>query len=419
MNKNKFLYLCLILSAFVRGNEVSFSEVTKLDANTIQISFLLEKVSYLKSYSLVNPSRLVIDVYNSKLNSEINEAYNFPVRKISATSEEGLTRIVIDLYEFVRWEKPVQIKTDKGILLNLVISKDKKLKKNTRDIVIGIDAGHGGKYPGAVGSNNILEKDVTLLIAKELERTLRDTQGYRPVMIRDGDETVSLNDRYQRARQYAADILISVNADGFRLASVKGASVFIWSEEASSTVALNLSEKQRKRIQADIKNLKTEDFNEDEARVLYPEIYIKKIQQSEALGIKILDQLKSDPFTKIHKKNVEYADFRVLKSIDIPSVLVESGFITNPEDAERLKKKKGRRMIARSIFLGINDYFIENPIEGTFAEDNPSHLNYEIQKGDVLSEIAIRFGVTVESISKTNNLDNKSIYPGQIIKIEI
>ena len=76
-------------------------------------------------------------------------------------------------------------------------------------------------------------------------------------------------------------------------------------------------------------------------------------------------------------------------------------------------------MIARSIFLGINDYFIENPIEGTFAEDNPSHLNYEIQKGDVLSEIAIRFGVTVESISKTNNLDNKSIYPGQIIKIEI
>ena len=153
--------------------------------------------------------------------------------------------------------------------------------------------------------------------------------------------------------------------------------------------------------------------------MLYPEIYIKKIQQSEALGIKILDQLKSDPFTKIHKKNVEYADFRVLKSIDIPSVLVESGFITNPEDAERLKKKKGRRMIARSIFLGINDYFIENPIEGTFAEDNPSHLNYEIQKGDVLSEIAIRFGVTVESISKTNNLDNKSIYPGQIIKIEI
>ena len=111
-----------------------------------------------------------------------------------------------------------------------------------------------------VGSNNILEKDVTLLIAKELERTLRDTQGYRPVMIRDGDETVSLNDRYQRARQYAADILISVHADGFRLASVKGASVFIGSEEASSTVALNLSEKQRKRIQADIKNLKTEDY---------------------------------------------------------------------------------------------------------------------------------------------------------------
>ena len=115
----------------------------------------------MKSYSLVNPSRLVIDVYNSKLNSEINEAYNFPVRKISATSEEGLTRIVIDLYEFVRWEKPVQIKTDKGILLNLVISKDKKLKKNTRDIVIGIDAGHGGKDPGNRG-NGYYEKNIVL-----------------------------------------------------------------------------------------------------------------------------------------------------------------------------------------------------------------------------------------------------------------
>jgi N-acetylmuramoyl-L-alanine amidase len=289
----------------------------------------------------------------------------------------------------------------------------------TRDIVVAIDAGHGGKYPGAVGPNNILEKDVTLLISKELERTLRDTRGYQPVMIRGGDETIDLNDRYQNARKMGADIFISIHADGFRLSSVKGASVFIWSDEASSTIARNLSEKQRKRIQADINNLEPSDFNEDLARKLYPEIYEKKVNQSKILGTKILDQLKRDPYTKIHKKNVEFADFRVLKSIDIPSVLVESGFITNPEDAERLKGKAGRRMIARSIFLGIHNYFLENPIKGTIVENKPEFLSYKIQKGDVLSEIAIRFGVSVESIDKNNKLNNRPIYPGQILKIYI
>ena len=417
---NKLFLICgLVLSFFAKSNEISFKSVDDLKGGSIEINFILEKVSFIKSYSLENPSRIVMDVYDSDLSSVIDEPYNYPIKKIRATSKDNITRIVVDLYEYVNWIKPKQIKNDKGVLLSLQISKNKKLKSSIRDIVVAIDAGHGGKYPGAVGTNNILEKDVTLLIAKELQRTLRDTEGYSPVMIREGDETVALNDRYQRARQYAADILISIHADGFRLESVKGASVFIWSEEASSSVARNLSEKQRKRIQADIKNIMEDDFNEDAARKAYPEIYKQKIKDSEILGGKILNELKKDPYTKIHKKNVEYADFRVLKSIDIPSVLVESGFMTNPEDAERLKGKPGRRMIARSIFLGIHNYFLENPLEGTFVEDNPDYLNYEIQKGDVLSEIAIRFGVTVESINKLNNLENRSIFPGQIIRINI
>jgi len=417
---NKLFLICgLVLSFFAESNEISFKSVDGLKGGSIEINFTLEKVSFIKSYSLENPSRIVMDVYDSDLSSAIDEPYNYPVKKIRATSKDNITRIVIDLYEYVNWTKPKQIKTDKGVLLSLQISKNKKLKSSIRDIVVAIDAGHGGKYPGAVGTNNVLEKDVTLLIAKELQRTLRDTEGYSPVMIREGDETVTLNDRYQRARQYAADIFISIHADGFRLESVKGASVFIWSEEASSSVARNLSEKQRKRIQADIKNIMKDDFNEDAARKAYPEIYKQKIKDSEILGEKILNELKKDPYTKIHKKNVEYADFRVLKSIDIPSVLVESGFMTNPEDAERLKGKPGRRMIARSIFLGIHNYFLENPLKGTFVQDNPDYLNYEIQKGDVLSEIAIRFGVTVESINKLNNLENRSIFPGQIIRINI
>ncbi|MDB3951592.1 N-acetylmuramoyl-L-alanine amidase [Gammaproteobacteria bacterium] len=415
---NKFL-LILILSLAAQSNELVFKEIKQASDGSINVLFGLEKVSYINSYTLQNPSRLVFEINQSNVKSPIDEIYNYPVRKIRASNEEDKTRIVIDLYDFVYWWKPTQLQTDEGVLLNLKLKTDRNLKAMTRDIVVAIDAGHGGKYPGAIGPNNILEKDVTLLISKELERTLRDTNGYKPVMIRSGDETIGLNDRFQNARKMGADIFISIHADGFRLSSVKGASVFIWSDEASSTIARNLSEKQRKRIQADINNLQPSDFNEDLARALYPKIYENKISQSKILGTKILDQLKRDPYTKIHKKNVEFADFRVLKSIDIPSVLVESGFITNPEDAQRLKGKPGRRMIARSIFLGIHNYFLENPIIGTIVENNPEFLSYKIQKGDVLSEIAIRFGVSVESIDKNNNLNNKPIYPGQILKIYI
>ena len=416
---NKFSLFLLALSSLIYANEISFFEVKDSDNESTEISFLLSKVSFIKSYSLVDPSRIVIDVYQSDLKSDVQKKYNYPIKQIRASSKEDLTRIVIDLYEYVAWNKPTQEKTDGGILLKIKIKKNKNLKNNIRDIVVAIDAGHGGKDPGAVSSNNVLEKDITLLIAKELERTLRDTEGYQAVLIRDDDSTVSLNDRYQNARRYGADAFVSIHADGFRLSSVKGASVFIWSEESSSSVARNLSDKERSRIQAQIKNLKTYDFNEDAARDLYPDTYKKKIDKSKMLGTKILDQLKRDPFTKIHKQNVEYADFRVLKSVDIPSVLVESGFITNPEDAKRLKTKAGRRMIARSIFLGIHNYFKEDPVSGSVLENYSNSLNYEIQKGDVLSEVAIRFGVTVDSINNLNNLKNKPIYPNQIIKIEI
>ncbi len=408
-----------MLSSLIYSNEISFYDVKDSDDQSTEISFLLNKVSFIKSYSLIDPSRIVIDVYQSDLKKDIQKKYNYPIKQIRASSKSDLTRIVIDLYEYVNWSKPTQEKIDDGVLLKINLKKNKDIANNIRDIIVAIDPGHGGKDPGAVSSNNVLEKDITLLIAKELQRTLRDTEGYQAVLIRSDDSTVSLNDRYQNARKYGADAFISIHADGFRLASVKGASVFIWSDESSSSVARNLSDKERKRIQAQIKNIKSYDFNEDAAKELYPNTYKKKVDQSKMLGSKILDQLKRDPYTKIHKQNVEYADFRVLKSVDIPSVLVESGFITNPEDAKRLKTKAGRRMIARSIFLGIHNYFKETPVSGSILEDYSNYLNYKIQKGDVLSEIAIRFGVTVESIKNINKLGDRPIYPGQIIKINI
>ena len=393
--------------------------MVQLENGGYKISFNLDKVAYIKSYSSKDPNKIILDVHDAVIVKNFNKKFNFPIKEISIANNEKIARVIVDLYEPVFWQKPKQEKIDNLIEVSFDIERKRNLKTSKRDVIVAIDAGHGGKYPGAVGPNNILEKDVTLLIAKELQRTLQDTDGYEAVMIRDGDNTISLNKRYQDARKYGADIFISIHADGFRLSSVKGASVFIWSEESSSTIARNLSDKKREKIQAEIKNIEPYDFNDDEARYKYPEIYKNKIKQSRNLGAKILDQLKRDPYTHIHKENVEYADFRVLKSVDIPSVLVESGFITNPEDAKRLKGKPGRRMIARSIFLGIHNYFKDFPIEGTFSEDYIGHVTYTIQKGDVLSEIAIRFGVTVNEILDLNNIDERSLYIGQKIKIAI
>ena len=418
MTMHKLLAI-LILPFCIHANEIIFDQIKEVENENIQISFNLEKVSYVNSYALQNPSRIVLEINQSELKKPIDEIYNYPIKKVRASLDGSLTRVVVDLYESVYWRKPTQVQTDDGVLLNLKIKKARDLDKNTRDIVVAIDAGHGGRDPGAVSENNVLEKDITLLIAKELQRTLRDTEGYQAVMIRKNDDFVSLNDRYQDARKAGADIFVSIHADGFRLASVKGASVFVWSEKASSITAENLSKKQRRAIQAQIASLDADDFNEDAARALYKDVYKDKMNNSRLLGNKVLEQLKRDPYTKIHKKNVEYADFRVLKSIDIPSILVESGFITNPEDAKRLKGKAGRRMIARSIFLGIHNYFKEKPKSNTFMEATPDYVTYEIQKGDVLSEIAIRFGVTVEALNKDNKLNNKSIYPGQLIRVYI
>ena len=404
------------------SNLVEFSSIKELPTGEIRITFKISKVSLINSYALDEPSRIVIDVKDSELKEALDSRQNYPIKKIRASQDGTTARIVLDLYESVYWKKPWQIEKNDHVLLIFEIKKDNELKKNIRDIIVAIDAGHGGKDPGAIGKLNILEKDITLLIAKELERTLRDTKGYKPIMIRGDDSFVDLNDRYQNARKIGADIFVSIHADAFRLSSVKGASVFVWSEEASSITAENLSKKElanNPEVKAKIGKLDVNDFDEDAARTLYQLVYEAKIENSVLLGNKILEKLRLDPYTKLHKKNVEFADFRVLKSIDTPSVLVESGFLSNPEDAARLKGKPGRRMIARSIFLGIHNYFKEKPKPNTFMDPVQSSVEYTIQKGDVISEIAIRFGVTVDEIIDLNNLRGKSIYPGQKINIAI
>ena len=412
---------CFFMIGSEAANKVSFSNISKLASGNLKIVFHLDQVALINSYALDDPSRIVIDLKNVKLAGSISTKPLSPIKLIRASEFGENVRIVVDLKGSVYWKKPWQVKYNDRVDLILEIKRDRAISKNLRDIIVAIDAGHGGRDPGAVGKN-LLEKDVTLLIAKELERTLKDTAGYKPVMIRPDDRFVGLNNRYQKARKLGADLFVSIHADGFRLSSVKGASVYVWSEEASSITAENLSKSELTKnpeVKSKIGKLDVRDFDEDAARTLFQIAYEAKIENSIILGEKILAELKRDPYTKMHKPNVEFADFRVLKSIDIPSVLIESGFISNPDDAKRLEGKAGRRMIARSIFLGIHNYFKEKPKPNTFMNPIPQFVEYEIQKGDVISEIAIRFGVTIKEIINWNKLKNKSIYPGQKIKISI
>ena len=416
-----FILLCIFTLVTEAANQISFDRITELESGNLKIVFNLDKVALINSYALDDPSRIVIDLKNTSIKESIESKFFSPIKLIRANEVGDSVRVVLDLKGSVYWKKPWQVKHKDRVDLILEIKRDRKISNNLRDIIVAIDAGHGGRDPGAVGKN-LLEKDVTLLISKELERTLKNTRGYMPIMIRPDDRYVNLDDRYQNARKLGADLFVSIHADAFSLSSVKGASVYVWSEEASSITAETLSKSKLSsspEVKSKIGKLDIRDFDEDAARTLYQIAYEAKIDNSVILAEKILEQLKRDPYTKMHKPNVEFADFRVLKSIDIPSVLIESGFISNPDDARRLAGKPGRRMIARSVFLGIHNYFKEKPKPNTFMTSLPKYIEYEIQKGDVISEIAIRFGVTIDEIINWNNLKNKSIYPGQIIQITI
>jgi N-acetylmuramoyl-L-alanine amidase len=128
----------LLFSCFIESNEVVFHEVNEVGNDTVEISFFLNSVSFIKSYSLENPSRIVMDLYDTELNSVIEESYNYPIKKIRATPQENNTRIVIDLYEYVYWVKPTQVKTDEGVLLKLQISRNKKLLLSMQVMAVNI-----------------------------------------------------------------------------------------------------------------------------------------------------------------------------------------------------------------------------------------------------------------------------------------
>ncbi|MFM6988518.1 MAG: N-acetylmuramoyl-L-alanine amidase [Arenimonas sp.] len=237
------------------------------------------------------------------------------------------------------------------------------LGPSARKLVIAIDAGHGGKDPGALGGSGLREKDVTLRVAKELAALVNADPGMRAVLIRDDDTFVPLQERYQRARRAQADLFVSIHADAALNNAASGSSVFVLSTKgASSQAARWLADKENA---ADlVGGVSLDDKDKNLSAVLLDLSQSATMRMSEDAAEKVLGSLKD--LGKAHKKQVEHANFVVLRSPDVPSMLVETGFITNPDEERKLGDPEHRKRLAYAIAQGLRNYFVEQPLPGTY-----------------------------------------------------
>ncbi|MBB1125395.1 N-acetylmuramoyl-L-alanine amidase [Thiospirillum jenense] len=227
-----------------------------------------------------------------------------------------------------------------------------------RPVIIAIDAGHGGKDPGAIGAQGTQEKEITLAVARKLKQLINQETGMRAVMIRDGDYFVALRKRIQIARQHRADLFISIHADAYANRDVRGSSVFTLSERgATSEAAKWLATREN---QADlIGGIDLGKSNEEVAGVLMEMTQNLTLEHSNIAAKRILDQLSG--LGDLHQQRVQSAGFAVLKAPDIPSLLVETAFISNPNEENRLRDAAFQKQIAQAVFTGIRGYFHRYP----------------------------------------------------------
>lgn len=293
-----------------------------------------------------------------------------------------------------------------------------------RDVIIAIDAGHGGEDPGALGPNGAREKHVVLAIAKELQRQINAEKGFRAELVRTGDYFIPLRRRTEIARKKGADLFVSIHADAAPRAAAFGASVYALSDRgATSETArwLANSENQSDLI-GGTGNVSLDDKDRMLAGVLLDLSMTASLSSSLNVGQKVLTNMGR--VTPLHKKRVEQAGFMVLKSPDIPSILVETGFISNPKESGKLATKAHQQALARSITTGVRQFFQQNPPPGTYlawqrdAGKTPSGpRDHVVSAGESLSMIALRYQVSLAALRSANRLSSDTVKVGQTLSI--
>ncbi|OUR64935.1 N-acetylmuramoyl-L-alanine amidase [Methylophaga sp. 42_25_T18] len=443
-------------SATVENVRLSTSE-----QGTRLVFDLDSKVQY-STFTLANPDRLVVDLKYSKQNKTlvIPKLADTPIRAIRhAMWDKNTLRLVLDLKHTVKFEsqtlspnktyphrlvldlfhankqkvtaKSTKVAAEKAPIPKPVVTKPIPPKLSTtqpvedktpqarvvktsvpqirRDIVIAIDAGHGGQDSGALGKRGTKEKDVVLAIAKRLGTLVNKEPGMKAYLTRDKDVFITLRQRINRAHKSGADMFISIHADAFHNPRARGASVYVLSDRgASSEAAQLLADKENA---ADLAGgISLEDKDDLLASVLLDLSQTASLEGSLEVADTVLAGLKR--VGHVHKKHVESAAFVVLKSPDIPSVLVETAFISNPDEERKLRSSSHQNKLARAMMTGIRNYFQRNPLPNSNLPQQ--HI---VSRGDTLSTIAQRYQVSLVQLKTNNQLQTSKLRVGDVLMI--
>jgi len=395
----------------------------------VRLVFDLDKAVDHSIFTLNKPERIVLDLKNTKMTHGMVDrvSANSMISRIRSGVRDGSDlRVVFDLQQEV---KPRSFllgpsgKSGHRLVLDLhnekaqsIVLKEKGSKKKVlRDVIIAIDAGHGGRDPGAVGKKGTKEKTVTLQMAKRLEKIINQQKGMKAVLIRKNDRYLRLRNRIQKARDYHADMMISLHADSFPDPRARGSSVYALSVDgATSETAKLLAEKENAAdlLFGDV-SLAVED--EMVKEVLFDLSLTGNIQSSLDIGDEILSQIKH--VNRVHKKQVQQAGFAVLKAPNIPSVLIETAFISNPREERNLKSTAHQKKVANAVSKGVTNYFARKAPPGTWL--SASAAEYKVRSGDTLDSIAKKYKTSIENLRARNAMYTSSLSAGQVLKIPV
>jgi N-acetylmuramoyl-L-alanine amidase len=381
------------------------------------------------NFTLKRPDRLVIDFKSTTNLVELSNVLNGDVRikkiRTSKPRRQGETRIVLDLaenYQFTIFAlAPAGQYGDRLVIDLYDKAKNEpitiaKANNQHRDIIIAIDAGHGGDDPGSIGAQGSYEKHVTLAIAKKLKALVDNEKGMKAVMTRRGDYYVDLNKRTEIARRNHADFLVSIHADAFSSPKPRGSSVWVVSDKRVETELakwLINREKNSELLGGGGGVIKTTD-NDNLAYTLADMNKDHSLEVSISTANNVIAQLRK--ITKMHKRVPQHASFAVLKASDIPSILVETGFISNYTEERLLNDQSHQQQLAHAIFNGIRHYFLEYPPKDTLFA-TMGYRKHRVVRGESLSVIAEQYRVSIAQLKSINGLQSNTLRVGQVLKI--
>lgn len=384
-------------------------------------------------FTLKNPDRVVLDIQNCFANGKLSNSRIAGAlvksMRYAQKSDEKL-RVVFDLNAAVT-PKSFLLPPSDGKGHRLVVDLNSAIEIahaepviaieekpiSLRKLVVAIDAGHGGKDPGAIGRGGTREKDIVLSISKRLKALIDKEQGMKAVLIRSGDSFIPLRGRIKKASTVDADIFLSIHADAAVNRKARGSSVYVLSQHGATSEAARILAKRENEADK-IGGVSLEDKDAMLKSVLVDLSQTATIEASIELADDILGELSK--VGRVLRGRVEQAGFAVLKSPDIPSVLVETAFISNPQEEKRLRSSKHQQALAQAILNGLRKYAKNHaPADALIANNVPKHSTHTIKRGDTLSGIAHRYHVNIVDLRKINALRTDVLRVGQVLTIPV